>query len=333
LEPVIVGGVTVTRATLHNYEELRRKDVRPGDTVIVQRAGDVIPEVVGPVLEKREGEPDLPVEPTECPVCQTALVRKEGQVAIRCPNRQCPAQISAKLQHFVGRKMMDIDGLGIKLIDRFLDLGLLTDQASIYDLPLHREQMAELDRLGEQSVENLLIAIEVSKTRSLARFLFALGIPEVGEKGAQDLARELRTLDAIRRADFATLGAIPNIGPRTASEVQEWFEDLDNRSMVDRLLEKGVRPEEVAGPSSDVFVGMTFVFTGKLERFSREVAEAIVVDLGGKSAGSVSKATSVVVAGPGAGSKLAKAEQLGVAVKTEDEFLAMLPESAQAQLK
>ena len=228
---------------------------------------------------------------------------------------------------------MDIDGLGTKLIDRFLDLGLLTDQASIYDLPLQREQMAELDRLGEQSVDNLLIAIEVSKTRSLARFLFALGIPEVGEKGAQDLARELRTLDAIRRADFATLGAIPNIGPRTASEVQEWFEDLDNRSMVDRLLEKGVRPEEVAGPSSDVFVGMTFVFTGKLERFSREVAEAIVVDLGGKSAGSVSKATSVVVAGPGAGSKLAKAEQLGVAVKTEDEFLAMLPESAQAQLK
>jgi DNA ligase (NAD+) len=333
LEPVVVGGVTVTRATLHNYEELRRKDVRPGDTVIVQRAGDVIPEVVGPVLEKRDGDLAVPEEPTKCPICETLLVRKDGQVAIRCPNRQCPAQISAKLQHFVGRKMMDIDGLGTKLIDRFLDLGLLTDQASIYDLPVHREQMAELDRLGEQSVDNLLSAIEDSKTRSLARFLFALGIPEVGEKGAQDLARELRTLDAIRQADFATLEAIPNIGPRTASEVQEWFEDPENRSMVDRLLEKGVQPEEVAGPSSDVFAGMTFVFTGKLERFTREAAEAIVVDLGGKSAGSVSKATSVVVAGPGAGSKLAKAEQLGVAVKTEEEFLAMLPESAQAQLK
>ena len=332
LEPVVVGGVTVTRATLHNYEELRRKDVRAGDIVIVQRAGDVIPEVVGPLLDKREGDPEVPAEPTECPVCGTDLVRKEGQVAIRCPNRQCPAQLAAKLQHFTARKMMDIDGLGTKLVERFLDLGILSDQASIYDLANHRERLIELDRLGEQSVDNLLAAIEASKSRSLARFLFALGIPEVGEKGAQDLARELRTLDAMRQADFATLEAIPNIGPRTASEIRAWFDDEENRQTVDALLARGVTPVEMDAPTGDLFAGQTVVFTGKLEGFTRESAEALVVNLGGKTAGSVSKATSMVVAGPGAGSKLAKAEQLGVAVRTEAEFLALLPEEDRMKL-
>lgn len=326
LEPVIVGGVTVSRATLHNYDEVRRKDIREGDIVIVQRAGDVIPEVVGPVLDKREGELPEPVEPTVCPVCETPLMRREGEVALRCPNRQCPAQIAMKIEHFVGRKMMDIDGLGWKLIERFLDLKYIKTIADIYRLKDHRPELIELDRMGEQSVDNLLAGIEASKTRPLARFIFALGIPEVGEKGGQELARELRTLDAIRNADYETLVAIPNVGPRTASEIEQWFEDEENKALVNDLLAQGVVPVEGEAPVSDIFTGKTFVFTGKLEKFTREQAEEAVLKLGGKSAGSVSKNTSYVVAGPGAGSKLAKAEQLNVEVLDEDAFLAMVPE-------
>lgn len=325
LEPVKVGGVTVSRATLHNYDEVRRKDVRAGDTVIVQRAGDVIPEVVGPVLDKRPPDATTPIEPTECPECASRLARKDGEVALRCLNRACPAQIAAKLQHFVGRRMMDIDGLGEKLIVRFLETGYLTDLASIYRLENHRDELTQLDRLGEQSIDNLLAGIEESKDRSLARFLFGLGIPSVGEKGAQDLARELRTLEAIRTADYDTLIAIPNIGPSTAAEITEWFEDPENRRIVDELLLVGVQPVEEAAAVSDLFAAQTAVFTGKLERFTREIAEAIVKKMGGKTAGSVSKSTSFIVAGPGAGTKLAKAEQLGVKVLTEAEFLDLLP--------
>jgi DNA ligase (NAD+) len=326
LEPVYVGGVTVSRATLHNYDEVRRKDVREGDIVVVQRAGDVIPEVVGPVLEKREGDPPLPEPPTHCPVCGTAAIRKEGEVVLKCPNKACPAQANGKLQHFVGRRMMDIDGLGEKLIVRLSELDLLTDAASIYNLKNHRDTLIELDRLGEQSVDNLLAAIEVSKKPPLARFLHALGIPELGEKGSQDLARELRTLAAARSADYDSLLALPNIGPRTASEIQEFFEEPENIRVVDDLLAAGVEPEEGAEPESDLFAGLTFVFTGKLEAFTREDAEKVVSDFGGKAAGSVSKLTTHVVAGPGAGSKLAKAESLGVPVISEKEFLALLPE-------
>jgi len=328
LEPVQVGGVTVSRATLHNYEDLARKDVREGDLVIVQRAGDVIPEVVGPVLDKRSEDLPVPAEPKNCPECGTAVMRKAGEVALRCPNRACPAQIAAKLRHFVGRKMMDIDGLGEKLIDRFLEMGVLTDMPSIFRLRDRREDLVGLDRLGELSIDNLLASIDESKTRTLARFLFALGIPSVGEKGGQDISRELRTLDIIRTADYDTLMAIANIGPHTAREVQEWFEDPDNLRMVDEMLELGVAPVEGEAPVSDLFEGQTIVFTGKLERFTREDAEAFVAKMGGKSSGSVSKNTSLVVAGPGAGSKLQKAEQLGVKVATEEEFLAMLPAGA-----
>lgn len=326
LEPVQVAGVVVTRATLHNYDDIMRKDVREGDTVIIQRAGDVIPEVVGPVLSNREGDPPQIVAPDVCPVCGTAVQRKEGEVVLKCPNRDCPAQVQAKIRHFVGRRMMDIDGLGEKLIERFLDAGLLTDLPSIYRLPTKREQLIEMERLGEQSVDNLLRSIEQSKSRPLPCFLFALGIPSVGEKGAQDLARSLRTLEAVRHADYEVLLAIPNIGPNTASWIQEWFEDPANQRMIDEMLELGLQPVEGEQPETDLFAGKTFVFTGKLERFTREDAEAIVDRLGGKSAGSVSKTTSFVIAGPGAGSKLAKAEQLGVPVLTEDEFLNLVPE-------
>ncbi len=326
LEPVSVGGVTVSRATLHNSDDLARKDVRVGDIVIVQRAGDVIPEVVGPQLEKRPEGAEIITEPMHCPACETALIRREGVVYLKCPNRACPAQIQSKLEHFVGRRMMDIDGLGSKLIQRWLESGHLTDLASIYRLKDRRAELVEMDRLGEQSVDNVLAAIEESKTRPLPRFVFALGIPEVGEKGAQELATALRTLDAIRRADYDTLTAIDNVGPRTASEITEWFEEPENARLVDDLLAGGVSPVEAAAPRSDAFAGKTFVFTGKLEQFAREAAEALVADMGGKSSGSVSKKTDFVVAGPGAGSKLAKATELGVTVLTETEFLAMLPD-------
>ncbi|CAN5591244.1 NAD-dependent DNA ligase LigA [soil metagenome] len=331
LEPVVVGGVTVSRATLHNWDEVARKDVREGDTVIVQRAGDVIPQVVGPVLEKREEDFKIPEAPTHCPVCGTEAVRPENSPFVLCPNKACPAQVSMKIQHFVGRKMMDIDGLGEKLIDRFLEQGFLTDVPSIYRLPSRRAELIELDRLGEQSVDNLIKSIEASCERDLARFLFALGIPEVGEKGARDLAKELRTLEAIRHADYETLLAIPNIGPRTSAEIQEWFAEEENQRVVDELLELGVKPVESTGPERQDFAGKTYVFTGKLERFPREAAEALVARLGGKAAGSVSKNTTALVAGPGAGSKLKKAEELKVPVLTEEEFLNSLPEGVSVE--
>jgi DNA ligase (NAD+) len=328
LEPVYVGGATVTRATLHNVEDMHRKDVREGDVVIIQRAGDVIPEVVGPVLERREGDPAIPAPPVRCPECDAELVKTEGEVAIRCPNRACPAQIAAKIRHFVSRKAMDIEGLGEKLIDRLLELGFLSDLPSIYRLQDRAEELVELDRIGWPLVNKLLGNIEESKTRPLERFLFALGIRFVGERGAQELARQLRTLEAIRHADYDTLVAIPDVGPRTASEIQEWFEEPENQRLIDDLLALGVTPTEAEAPTGDLFAGQTAVFTGKLERFSREDAEALVMKLGGKAAGSVSKNTSFVVAGPGAGSKLAKAEALGVRVMTEEEFLEMLPEGS-----
>jgi DNA ligase (NAD+) len=328
LEPVFVGGVTVTRATLHNYEDLRRKDVREGDTVVVQRAGDVIPEVVGPVLEKRAGNPPIPEEPTACPECGGLLGRKEGQVALKCLNPQCPAQVSAKLRHFVSRGAMDIEGLGTKLIDRFLEIGLLSDLPSIYALRVRRDELVDLERMGEQSVNVLLAAIEASKERPLDRFIFGLGIRWVGDRTARDLAAEFRTLEAFRKADFERLVAVRDIGPQTASEIEAWLEDPENQALIDRLLAAGVAPVEAAPPESDLFAGQTVVFTGKLDAFTREDAEAYVARMGGKAAGSVSKSTSFVVAGPGAGSKLAKAEELGVPVLTEEEFLARVPEGA-----
>lgn len=332
LEPVQVSGVTITRATLHNWDDIRRKDVRVGDTVIIQRAGDVIPEVVGPVLDKRKGKPPIPEEPTECPECGTTLVRVPGEVAIKCPNRECPAQVAAKLGHWASRGAMDIEKLGWKTIERFLDLGLLTDIASIYRLKDRREELLALDRMGEQSVDNLLQGIEDSKHRTLDRFIFGLGIRFVGDRGAQDMARAFKSLSGFAAATYEQLEAISDVGPRTASEISLWLEDENNQKLISDLVELGVQPEEPEKPVSDVFAGQTFVFTGKLEKFTREDAEKLVDKLGGKAAGSVSKNTNYVVAGPGAGSKLAKAEQLGVIVLNEDEFLELVPDDMREAL-
>jgi DNA ligase (NAD+) len=332
LEPVFVGGVTVSRATLHNYEDLLRKDVREGDVVIVQRAGEVIPEIVGPVLDRRKGKLPIPCRPAECPECASKLIQEEGEVALRCVNKACPAQIAAKLRHFASRSAMDVEGLGDKQIARFLELGLLSDLPSVFELIDHRDTLVGLERMGEQSVANLLAAIEEAKTRPLDRFLFALGIRFVGEKGAKDLALHFRTLEAFRRANFDRLIEIPDVGPRTASEIEQWLEESENQALIDRLLALGVAPAEPDAPTGDLFAGQTAVFTGKLERFSREAAEALVTRLGGKASGSVSKLTSFVVAGPGAGSKLAKAEELGIPVLSEEAFLARLPDDVRKEV-
>ena len=327
LEPVSVGGVTVSRATLHNFDDLARRDVRVGDTVIIQRAGDVIPEVVGAVLEKRHADALPAAEPTHCPVCGTTLTRATGIVFLKCPNSKgCSAQLRGTLEHFVGRKMMDIEGLGEKQIERFLELGLLTNVASIYRLKEREAELLALDRMGEQSVSNLLKAIEDSKTRPLARLVFAFGIPEVGERTAQDLARAFGTLDQIQHAGAEQLIALDGFGPRTVEAIRGWFEDPDHISLLEDLKELGVAPPPDAKVEGGVFAGKTFVFTGKLERFTREAAEEVVQSLGAKASGSVSVKTHYVVAGPGAGSKLVKAEQLGVPVLSEEEFLQMLPE-------
>ena len=320
LEPVQVSGVTVARATLHNTDEMLRKDVREGDTVVVRRAGEVIPEVVSFVASKEHEARPRPQPPKNCPVCETQLVRKEAEAALRCPNRLCPAQIAQRLVHFVSRRAMDIDGLGEKLILRLLDLGFLTDLASIFRLRDHREDLVNLDRMGEQSVSNLLNAIEGSKNAPLQRFIYGLGIRQVGEATAFDLAGAFGSFDALRAATYEDLVGVRDIGPTTAGGIVEFFQDDENSKLVDDLFAAGVQPQEISRNESGRFEGMTIVFTGKLERMTREEAEATVRQGGGTAAGSVSKSTTMVVAGPAAGTKLDKAKQLGVEIITEQDF-------------
>jgi DNA ligase (NAD+) len=323
LEPVEVGGVTVARATLHNVDEMRRKDVRVGDTVTVRRAGDVIPEVVGIVPHEDHSARAKPLSPEKCPVCDSPLERKDGEAALRCINRLCPAQIARGIMHFASRSAMDIDGLGEKLVLRLLEIGLLNDVSDIYRLKERSDELVMLDRLGEQSISNLLSAIEVSKEPTLARFIYSLGIRHVGAATASELARSFGTFDRFRNAGYDELVSVPDIGPSTAAEIVEYFQDKGTDLLVDSLLALGVAPKSEQAESGKLD-GQTYVFTGRMEKLTREEAEERVRLEGGSASGSVSKATSVVVAGPGAGSKLAKAEKLGVRVISEDDFIAML---------
>lgn len=328
LEPVFVSGVTVARATLHNYDDMRRKDVRVGDTVIVQRAGEVIPEVVAPIKDKGHGSRPIPHPPRKCPVCGTALVRKEGEVALRCPNRRCPAQVAERIIHYASRNAMDIEGLGPKQVFRFLDEGVIRDIPDLYRLREKKERLLSMERYAEKSVANLLYAIEASKRRPLNRFIFALGIRQVGESASFALAERFRTLERLRNASFEQLLEVRDIGPTTAEEIATFFQDPENNKMIDELLELGVRPQPVrVAEEESPFAGKTVVFTGSLEHFTREQAEEKVRLLGGRSAGSVSRQTDLVVAGPGAGSKLAKAKELGIRIIDEKEFIKMLPEN------
>ena len=322
VEPVRVGGVTVSNVTLHNEDEVLRKDVRVGDMVWVRRAGDVIPELVAPILESRpEGTRKFKM-PAKCPVCGTPVERIEGEAVTRCPNTTCPAQIRGRLIHFAARGAMDIEGLGEKLVDSLVTAELVSDPSDIYHLTV--DKLVELERMGEKSAQNVVNAIEGSKHTTMARFIYALGILGVGETVAELLANNLESIDELLEADVDKLSQIRGIGTVIAEEIHAWASVAANKRVVKRLLAAGITFKKAPRATSKEFDGQTFVFTGTLTKFTREEAEAEVKKRGGKAAGSVSKQTSYVVAGEKAGSKLEKAQKLGVTVIDEDEFLKMI---------
>lgn len=325
LEPVALAGSTVARASLFNEEEVARKDVRVGDTVLIEKGGEVIPKVVQVVEAKRPPDTRPWVPPDRCPVCGTEVVRPEGEVDRRCPNSSCPAQMEEALKHFAGRTAMDIEGLGEVMVRQLLETGLVTSFADLY--LLSEEQIVSLERMAEKSARNLLAGIEASKSRELRRLLFGLGIRFVGERAAQLLARHFRSLDALAEASVEEIDALYEIGPAVAQSVFDWFQRDANRLLVTRLKAAGVRTEEAGeAPASNAFAGQQFVLTGGLEGMTRDEAKAAIESRGGRVTSSVSKKTSFVVVGKDAGSKADKARELGVTTLTEDEFKAKLSE-------
>jgi DNA ligase (NAD+) len=323
LAPVKVGGVTVGRATLHNEDELRRKDVRVGDWVFVRRAGDVIPEITKVITSRRTGEEQPFVFPTHCPVCGAPAVRAEGEAVARCTGTACPAKGQANLRHFASRRAMDIDGMGDKLSAQLVAMGLVRTYADIYRLTM--EQLLTVERLGEKSAQNLLQAIERSKQTTLRRFLYALGIRHVGEATAMALADEFRDVRKLYEASVDDLTAVKDVGPEMAEEIHAFFRSPQNRQVIDELLSLGVAPgppEELTGGGT--FSGKTVVLTGTLTALTREQAKEEIERRGGKVSGTVSRKTDLVVAGEDAGSKLKKAKELGVETVDEPGFLALL---------
>jgi DNA ligase (NAD+) len=322
LEPVEVSGVTVSRATLHNWEEMERKDIRIGDTVVVERAGDVIPAVVKVLVERRNGsERPLPI-PDRCPECNSEVVRIPGEVAVRCMGLSCPAQIRESVIHFASRGAMDIDGLGDRYIDQLLRLELVRNVADLYYLT--RDDFMRFERMGDKLAGNLLNAIAASRERQLARFIYALGIRHVGEHTARLLAGAFGSIDNLRRASDAELLSIREIGPQVSQSIITFFHNQENIRVIERLFAAGVRPTVEEKKIGGKFTGKTFVFTGTLTRFSRDEAKRLVENEGGHAAGSVSRKTDYVVAGAEAGSKLEKAQALGVKVLSEEEFLTLV---------
>ncbi|MFE3898427.1 MULTISPECIES: NAD-dependent DNA ligase LigA [unclassified Priestia] len=328
LEPVQVAGTTVQRASLHNEDLIREKDIRIGDYVVVKKAGDIIPEVVNVIEEKRTGEEQEFTMPTHCPECESELVRLEGEVALRCINPSCPAQIREGLIHFVSRNAMNIDGLGEKVISQLFREQLIKDVADIYTLT--KQQLIELERMGEKSADNLIAAIETSKENSLERLLFGLGIRHVGAKAAKTLAQHFETIDKLTKATYDELVAINEIGAKMADAIVAYFTQEEVQELIHELKEYGVNltykgPKLVSVENVDsVFAGKTVVLTGKLEQLSRNEAKAQIEALGGKVTGSVSKKTDLVVAGEEAGSKLIKANELEIEVWDEARLLTEL---------
>ncbi|MCH8064469.1 MAG: NAD-dependent DNA ligase LigA [Chloroflexi bacterium] len=326
LEPVNIGGVVVKMATLHNEDDIKRKGVRIGDTVIVQRAGDVIPQVVGPVVSKRTGKEKQFRPKRVCPSCKTKLVRQEGEAMRYCPNRTtCPAQTLGLLTHFVSRGAMDIDGVGEQLADALLQAQLVADPAGLYTLT--KDQLLTLDRMAEKSAQNVLDAIDASRQRPLDRLLFGLGIRHVGSETAALLAQHFGDMESLASASVDELAAVPSIGPIVAESVHGYFQRKESRGLILKLRRGGVRMDadataERAGPLS----GQTFVISGTLAAFSRPEAEALIRSLGGATGSSVTKATDFLVTGERPGSKLAKAQRYGTALLTDEEFMALLRE-------
>jgi DNA ligase (NAD+) len=323
LEPVFVGGVTVSMVTLHNEDELRRKDVRVGDWVFVRRAGDVIPEIVKVISEKRPPGAQPFVFPTQCPVCDGAVNREEGGVIVRCINRLCPAKVVGRVRHFASRAAMDIEGLGEKLCEALVVAHLVMTPPDLYQLTV--SQLIGLERLGEKSAQNLVDALQASKETTLSRFLYALGIQDVGETTAKTLAEHFRDVEPLMVADEETLQRVKDIGPETARGIRQFFLDEESQRMVRRLLEAGVTPKPPPVRSQQgPFFQKSVVLTGTLETMSREAATEAIEMRGGKVVGSVSKKTAFVIAGSDAGSKLQKAKTLGVAIVDEVAFRQML---------
>ncbi|HIB07809.1 MAG TPA: NAD-dependent DNA ligase LigA [Gammaproteobacteria bacterium] len=327
LQPVFVGGVTVSNATLHNASEIKRLDVRVGDTVIIRRAGDVIPEVVSVVLDRRIGGTRAFRFPKRCPICGSDIVGDADQVVLRCSGGLfCSAQLKESIKHFASRRAMDIEGLGSKLVDQLVETGHVRDVADLFDLDL--EVLLSLERMGEKSARNLLDAIDHSQNTSLGRFLFALGIPQVGEATANTLAEHFATLDRLRAADQSQLQAVSDVGPVVAEGVIRFFSQTDNQQVIDRLLAAGVIwPDKQISVPSDKLAGKTFVLTGTLDQLTRDDAKQRLTDQGARVTGSVSGKTDFLVAGADPGSKLVKAEELGIPVLDEIAFLLLLEES------
>ncbi|MFP5245470.1 MAG: NAD-dependent DNA ligase LigA, partial [Thermoanaerobaculia bacterium] len=311
-DPVHIGGTKVVNASLHNFDEIARKDVRVGDTIVVEKGGDIIPKVVDVLVDKRpKGAEPFPI-PTECPVCGQPLHRFEGEVAIRCINQGCPAIVLQSITHFASRKAMDIEGLGWQTVQALLDTGLVTDYASIYDLTV--QQVAELERKGEKSASKLIENIERSKTNELSRLIFALGIRMVGERAAKILAEHFHSIDALMDAKVEELVEIHEIGPKVAESITFYFSVPANRERIEKMKRLGVSPTFVATATGDRLAGKTVVVTGTLHRYSRDEIHKLIEREGGKPSGSVSSKTSYLVAGESAGSKLDKAKSLGVTV-------------------
>ena len=330
LKPVFVGGVTVTNATLHNEDELRRKDIHIGDTVIVRRAGDVIPEVVSAKPELRPADARVFVMPSVCPECGSHVVRPQDEAVARCTGGLiCPAQRKQAITHFASRRAMDIEGLGEKLVDQLVERDLVHHLDDVYRLSL--PVLSELERMAEKSAQNVLAAIEKSKQATLPRFIYALGIRNVGEATAKDLAQHFGNLDALMAADVASLMQVNDVGPIVAEAAYQFFQEPHNREVIAAMRALGVHWADIAKTTaSATFAGKTFVLTGTLPTLKRDQAQAMIEAVGGKVSGSVSAKTSYVVAGAEAGSKLEKAQQLNIPVLDESALLAMLQSSAEA---
>ena len=328
LEPVLLLGTTVKRATLHNVDEIERLGVRIGDTVIIEKGGEIIPKIIRVVAEKRPANSQPYQPPQHCPVCGTQLVRPEGEVALICENVSCTAQVAGRVTHYASRKALDIEGLGEKVVELLLNNQLIQDYGDIYFLK--SEDIAGLERMGEKSAENLLSGIAASKEKPLSRLIFGLGIRFVGEGAAKLLANHFHSIDKMMAANVAEIAEIDGIGEKTAESIRDFFSNEENLQVIEKLRSAGMPFSEAApepsGETDERFAGKSFVFTGALEQFTRDEAGEMVEKRGGKVVKSVSKKTDFVVAGADAGSKLQKAQQLGVTVLSESEFLEMIGE-------
>jgi DNA ligase (NAD+) len=319
---VQVTGITISRATLHNEDEIKRLGLKIGDTVIVGRAGDVIPEVVKVLPELRTGKEKSFKMPTHCPACGTKLEKPEAEAVLRCPNPNCFARQRRSFYHFVSRGAFNMEGLGPKIIDRLLDEGLVSDPADLFDL--ETGDLVTLERFAEKSAENLIASISERKKIPLPRFVYALGIRNVGQETATDLANHFKSLDKMMSASLADFESLQNVGPVVAKSIYEWFQDKHNKNLLHKLIKAGVQIENPKKKLQGKLSGKTFIFTGILETIERELAKEKVRDLGGATTESVSKNVDIVVAGENPGSKLAKAEKLGLKIINEREFLEMI---------